>query len=99
MRYLLDNLATRQPRSLRVCTLLEKPAGKKVEVPIDYTGFRIPDAFVVGYGLDYLGRLRNLPFVGQVRPGQLDALTRLVRSEPQASSPAGRKTGVTDETQ
>lgn len=82
MRYLLDNFATRRPRTLKVCTLLEKPAGNKVKVPIDYTGFTIPDAFVVGYGLDYLGRLRNLPFVGQVREGQLDALTRMVRATP-----------------
>ena len=97
MRYLLDNFATRRPRSLRVCTLLEKPAGKKVHVPIDYTGFRIPDAFVVGYGLDYLGRLRNLPFVGQVQPGRLDALTQLVRAEP-PSTAAPAKKEVADET-
>jgi hypoxanthine phosphoribosyltransferase len=67
MRYLLDNLATRQPASLRVCALLEKPARARVQVPIDYRGFVIGDEFVVGYGLDWDGRLRNLPFVGVPR--------------------------------
>ncbi len=67
MRYLLDNLATRQPASLRVCALLEKPARARVKVPIDYRGFVIGDEFVVGYGLDWDGRMRNLPFVGVPR--------------------------------
>lgn len=63
VRYLLDNLATRHPRSLKVASLLEKPARAKVNVPIDYKGFVIDDRFVVGYGLDHDGRLRNLPHV------------------------------------
>ncbi len=67
MRYLLDNLATRRPASLQVCALLEKPARARVKVPIDYRGFVIDDEFVVGYGLDWDGRLRNLPFVGVPR--------------------------------
>jgi hypoxanthine phosphoribosyltransferase len=67
MKYLLDNLATRRPASLRVCALLEKPTRAQVRVPIDYRGFEIPDAFVVGYGLDWDGRLRNLPYIGIVR--------------------------------
>jgi hypoxanthine phosphoribosyltransferase len=67
MRYLLDNLATRHPASLRLCALLEKPARAQVSVPIDYRGFQIPDEFVVGYGLDHDGRLRNLPYIGIVR--------------------------------
>jgi hypoxanthine phosphoribosyltransferase len=67
MRYLLDNLATRRPASLRVCALLEKPARARVKVPIDYRGFVIGDEFVVGYGLDWDGRMRNLPFVGVPR--------------------------------
>ena len=67
MRYLLDNLATRQPASLRVCALLEKPARARVKVPIHYRGFVIGDEFVVGYGLDWDGRMRNLPFVGVPR--------------------------------
>jgi hypoxanthine phosphoribosyltransferase len=64
MRYLLDNFATRKPRSLKVCTLLEKPSNAQVKVPIDYVGFKIPNSFVVGYGLDVAGRYRNLPYIG-----------------------------------
>jgi hypoxanthine phosphoribosyltransferase len=67
MRYLLDNLATRRPASLSVCALLEKPARARVEVPIHYRGFVIGDEFVVGYGLDWDGKMRNLPFVGVPR--------------------------------
>lgn len=67
MRYLLDNLATRRPASLKVCALLEKPDRARVKVPIDYRGFVIGDEFVVGYGLDWDGRMRNLPFVGVPR--------------------------------
>jgi hypoxanthine phosphoribosyltransferase len=67
MRYLLDNLATRRPATLKVCALLEKPVRARVKVPIDYRGFVIGDEFVVGYGLDWDGRLRNLPFVGVPR--------------------------------
>ncbi len=67
MRYLLENLGTRHPASVKVCALLEKPARAKVQVPIDYKGFTIPDEFVVGFGLDWDGRLRNLPFIGVVR--------------------------------
>jgi hypoxanthine phosphoribosyltransferase len=67
MRYLLDNLATRRPASLRLCALLEKPSRAQVRVPIDYRGFEIPDEFVVGYGLDCDGRLRNLPWLGVLR--------------------------------
>ena len=67
MRYLLDNLATRHPASLQVCALLEKPARARVKVPIDYRGFVIGDEFVVGYGLDWDGRMRNLPFIGVPR--------------------------------
>ncbi|HUL58759.1 MAG TPA: hypoxanthine phosphoribosyltransferase [Anaeromyxobacteraceae bacterium] len=67
MKYLLDNLATRKPASVKVCALLEKPSRAKVTVPIDYKGFVIDDVFVVGYGLDWDGRMRNLPFVGVPR--------------------------------
>ena len=63
MRYLLDNLQTRKPASVRVCTLLHKPANARCEVPIDYTGFTIEDQFVIGYGLDYAERFRNLPYI------------------------------------
>jgi hypoxanthine phosphoribosyltransferase len=67
MRYLLDNLATRRPASVKVCALLEKPSRARVKVPIDYRGFVIGDEFVVGYGLDWDGKLRNLPFIGVPR--------------------------------
>lgn len=57
-------LLERQPASLKLCTLLDKPDRREVEVPVDYVGFEIPDEFVVGYGLDYAQRYRNLPYVG-----------------------------------
>jgi hypoxanthine phosphoribosyltransferase len=65
--YLMKNLATRMPNSVRLATLLHKPARTKVEVPIDYLGFTVPDRFVVGYGLDYSGMFRNLPFIGALK--------------------------------
>jgi hypoxanthine phosphoribosyltransferase len=64
LAYLLRNLETRQPRSLRVCTLLDKVARREVPVPLAYVGFVVPDEFVVGYGLDYAGLHRNLPYLG-----------------------------------
>jgi len=62
--YLLHNLQTRQPRSIKVCSLLHKPERSVQAVPIEYLGFTIPNEFVVGYGLDYAQRYRNLPFIG-----------------------------------
>jgi hypoxanthine phosphoribosyltransferase len=64
--HLLELFATRRPASLKVCSLLHKPARTKVEVPIHYLGFTIEDRFVVGYGLDWAERYRNLPFIGVV---------------------------------
>jgi hypoxanthine phosphoribosyltransferase len=66
--YILRNLGTRNPASVRVCTLLSKPSRREIEVPIDYVGFEIPDAFVLGYGLDYDELYRNLPYVGVLKP-------------------------------
>lgn len=66
MSYLLEMLGTRKPASLRVAALLHKPARARVKVPIDFLGFTIEDVFVVGYGLDYAERFRNLPFIGAV---------------------------------
>jgi hypoxanthine phosphoribosyltransferase len=63
LQYLLRNLGSRNPRSLEVCALLTKPDRRKVDLPTRYVGFEIPDRFVVGYGLDYAERHRNLPFV------------------------------------
>jgi hypoxanthine phosphoribosyltransferase len=67
MSYLLKNLETRRPASVRICSLLSKPDKHKVEVPIHYLGFSIEDRFVVGYGLDYAGKYRNLPYIGVVK--------------------------------
>jgi hypoxanthine phosphoribosyltransferase len=64
--HLLDLFRTRHPASLKVCSLLHKPARTKIEVPIHYLGFTIEDRFVVGYGLDWAERYRNLPFIGVV---------------------------------
>ncbi len=66
-QYLLENLRTRRPRSVRICTLLEKPGRARVRLALDYVGFRIEDVFAVGYGLDCDGRWRNLPYVGVLR--------------------------------
>ena len=66
LSYLLDMLKDRGPESLRLCTLLDKPERRVVDVNVDYTGFQIPDKFVVGYGLDYDQRYRNLPYIGVV---------------------------------
>jgi hypoxanthine phosphoribosyltransferase len=69
MTYLLRSLWARKPASLRVCTLLNKPSRRVVDVPLDYVGFDIPDEFVLGYGLDCDEKYRNLPYVGVVKPG------------------------------
>src|SRR5688572_10582276 len=67
LNYLLRYLRGKSPASLRICALLDKPARRLVEIPIDYTGFTIPDEFVVGYGLDFGEYYRNLPFIGVLR--------------------------------
>jgi hypoxanthine phosphoribosyltransferase len=68
LNYLIRYLRGKSPASLRICTLLDKPARRLVDIPVDYIGFEIPDQFVVGYGLDYGERYRNLRFVGVLRP-------------------------------
>ena len=68
LTYMLQNLQTRQPASMRVCTLLDKPTRRQLYVPLTYVGFEIPDKFVIGYGLDYGEHYRNLPYVGVLRP-------------------------------
>lgn len=67
MSYMLKNLSTRQPRSLEICTLLDKTICRKTRVAIKYPGFVIPDKFVVGYGLDYNELYRNLPYIGVLK--------------------------------
>ncbi len=69
LQYLMRNLGSRDPGSLEVCALLTKPARRKVQLPTRYVGFEIPDRFVVGYGLDYGERYRNLPFVATLAGG------------------------------
>ncbi|MBR1478462.1 MAG: hypoxanthine phosphoribosyltransferase [Lachnospiraceae bacterium] len=64
LKYLMELLSAREPRSLKLCTLLDKPDGRMVDVEADYSCFEIPDKFVVGYGLDYDQKYRNLPYVG-----------------------------------
>ena len=68
LNFLMKILKARGANSIRLCTLLSKPERRKVDVPIDYLGFEIPDAFVVGYGLDYAETYRNLPFIGILKP-------------------------------
>lgn len=67
IKYLIENLSSRKPASIKICTLMSKPDRRKVEVPIAYNGFTIPDYFVVGYGLDYAEKYRNLPFIGVLK--------------------------------
>lgn len=67
LNYLLEIIKSRDPASVKLCTLLSKPERRMVEVQVDYTGFVIPDAFVVGYGLDYAEKYRNLPFIGVLK--------------------------------
>jgi hypoxanthine phosphoribosyltransferase len=68
LNYILNHLSAHNPASLRVCTLLDKRARRLINVPLDYVGFEVPDEFVVGYGLDYKGEYRNLPFIGILHP-------------------------------
>lgn len=68
LHYIIDLLKSRNPKSVKICTLLDKPYSRKAEVNSDYKGFDIPDKFVVGYGLDYAEKYRNLPFVGVLKP-------------------------------
>ncbi len=87
MDYLLETLKARYPASLRVCALLDKVPRRLRHVPIDYRGFEIPDKFVVGYGLDYNGRYRNLPFICVLKP-------EIYGQEPVGSEVAGAARSV-----
>ncbi len=68
LSYLLENLRSRRAASVKVCTLLDKPSRRRVDVPVDYRGFTVEDQFVVGYGLDYQGKYRGLPYIGLLKP-------------------------------
>lgn len=65
--YLKENLLRRKPKSLKICTLLDKPGRRQVDLKIDYIGFEIPDQFIVGYGIDYAEKYRNLPYVAVLK--------------------------------
>ena len=68
LSYLKQLLSDRNPNSIRIATLLDKPSRRKADITPDYFGFQVPDAFVVGYGLDYDERYRNLPYIGVLKP-------------------------------
>ena len=68
LSYLIRNLEAREPASLEICALLTKPERREIDVPVKYIGFEIPNRFVIGYGLDFAERYRNLPYVGVLRP-------------------------------
>ena len=68
LNYVMEHLRAQHPSSVKLCALLDKPARRIVPLQIDYRGFEIPDKFVIGYGLDYAERYRNLPFIGVLRP-------------------------------
>ncbi|HXG23319.1 MAG TPA: phosphoribosyltransferase family protein, partial [Chthonomonadales bacterium] len=68
LAYIRRNLLVREPASLRICTLLDRPYRRIVDIPVDYVGFEIPDTFVVGYGLDWRGKYRNLPYIATLKP-------------------------------
>ncbi len=68
LSFLLKNLSARGPRSIRLCTLLDKPDRRKVPITPDYVGAQVPDKFIVGYGLDYAEKYRNLPYIGVLKP-------------------------------
>lgn len=68
LSYLVDLFKYRKAKSIKIVTLLDKPSGRKVDLKADYVGFEVPDAFVVGYGLDYAEKYRNLPYIGVLKP-------------------------------
>lgn len=76
LAYLVENLRVRGPASVRICCLLSKPECRKVRLDIDYLGFEIPNEFVIGYGLDYAERYRNLPFIAVLKPEVYGAVRR-----------------------
>ncbi|HQJ51334.1 MAG TPA: phosphoribosyltransferase family protein, partial [Anaerolineae bacterium] len=67
LSYITQNLQTRRPKSVRICTLLSKPSRREIEIPLDYVGFVIPNKFVIGYGLDFAEIYRSLPYIGVLK--------------------------------
>src|SRR4026209_409047 len=88
LNYLIRYLRGKNPATLRICTLLDKPARRLVEIPVDYIGFQIPDQFVIGYGLDFGEVYRNLRFVGVLKPDVYGAA-----GEPEEAVEGGRSPG------
>ncbi len=72
LKYIVENLKSRKPASIKLCTLLDKPSRRVADVEVQYNGFIIPDEFVVGYGLDYGEKYRNLPYIGVLKPEVYD---------------------------
>ncbi len=66
LQYIVENLKTRHPKTVKICTLLDRQGRRVVEIPLDYVGFVVPDVFVIGYGLDLAQRYRNLPYIGVI---------------------------------
>ena len=76
LRYLLEHLRGKKPASIKVCTLLDKSVRRMADIPLDYVGFEVPDDFVIGYGLDYGGLYRNLPYIGVLKPVEPKAVAQ-----------------------
>jgi hypoxanthine phosphoribosyltransferase len=74
LSYIIRNLQTRQPKSLRICTLLSKPSRREIDIPVDYVGFEIPNRFVIGYGLDFDEIYRSLPYIGVLKKAKYQAI-------------------------
>jgi hypoxanthine phosphoribosyltransferase len=72
LNYITQNLKTRNPKSVRICTLLSKPSRREIQIPLDYVGFEIPNKFVIGYGLDFGEIYRNLPYIGVLKKEKYD---------------------------
>ena len=77
MNYLNQELKSKKPASLKICTLLDKPIRRLINYPLDYVGFEVPDEFIVGYGMDYLGKYRNLSFIGTLNPTRKKSIKRI----------------------
>jgi hypoxanthine phosphoribosyltransferase len=75
LQYLMRNLRAREPATLEVCALMTKPARREIEIPVRYVGFEIPNRFVIGYGLDFAERYRNLPYIGVLHPDLVPTAT------------------------
>jgi hypoxanthine phosphoribosyltransferase len=99
LKYLVDNLKLRMPRSLKVVALLDKPARRRVDIRADYLGFEVPDKFVVGYGVDYAERFRNLPYIGYIEEPSIEhpQITQITQKEsggePVESTKSADRTG------